>query len=472
MKKNLRVTVLSLAVAISFSTCTKIGVRWPHGHDNPIIEREICRITKIRQAQTDRDPARTGVFYYSDKGNLDSVVFDMQGLVHYWRYDLTNRLLEYRETYNHDLSQFKTLHRYASVGDKVVRDTTWLEGASGYIIQVWTLEYDNKGRVVRETGIRIDDEAYGAVLPVRTYRYDKDGNLQDADYDHQYDEEINYLRTNKVLQFVHRNYSMNNIVNFVFGYNSYGLPLVHRFTVPGQFLGWGHPLEIWYSCLPIPGAGGYKDGCRFATMKQLINNNLYRDGTFYYTPDGRPMSVLFQDPDRIQTSTHHFVYNKQERLTTYYSAVGLAYDEYHAYGYANGKITVDTMYKQFGDEFTQISKLSYDTIGRIIKEDIHVIERFGSPVSEFKTVSYQYNANGNLVSPLITAYDNKVNYLRVNPIWMFIHRNYSRNNPQGVTNYNSKGLPLGFSNKVFGFLGWSEPSELTYACEENSKNNK
>src|SRR5690606_17662385 len=104
--------------------------------------------------------------------------------------------------------------------------------------------------------------------------------------------------------------------------------------------------------------------------------------------------------------------------------------------------------------------------------DIHVIERDFVPVSEFSTIIYQYDSRGNLVSPMVATYDNKVSYLRTDPAWMFIHRNYSLNNPKNVTRYNSGGLPLGFTSEVFGFLSWAEPIELDYSCKEVYTNNK
>ncbi|MBL7697861.1 MAG: hypothetical protein JNK79_06870 [Chitinophagaceae bacterium] len=64
------------------------------------------------------------------------------------------------------------------------------------------------------------------------------------------------------------------------------------------------------------------------------------------------------------------------------------------------------------------------------------------------------------------TYDTKASYLQTNPLWMFIHRNYSMNNPQGVTQYNSKNLPLGFTKNVFGFFGFAEPAEIEYLCSE------
>lgn len=470
MRNNITVSLVAFSLSVLVSACYKFDM-WSPAYNNPQKEFDLCRITQVVQTENGPiGPVRTGNFYYSNRTNLDSVVFDVQGIVHYWKYDASNNLAEYRESYDHDVQDFITLHKYASANGSVVRDTTWLPGASGYIIQVWTLEYDKKGRVIRETGIRIDDDASGTPLPERTYHYDQNGNLQTGDFVREYDKAVNYLRTNKVLQFIHRNYSMNNPTYYVRGYNSYGLPLAHELYVRDQFLGWGHPKKMSYSCIPIPVTPGHGDGCRLATMKQLLPGNLYRYGTFYYTPDGRPMSVIFEDPVNLSTGSHQFEYDNQRRLIRYFVAFGIARDIYHTYGYKGGRISVDTLHSELGPPFTQISQLTYDNKGRIVKEDIEVTQRDDMPVSEHTTIKYEYDANGNLVSPLVTEYDNNVNYLRTNPIWMFLHRNYSRNNHQGVIGYNSQRLPLGFTTSLFGFLRFGEPEELSYTCMESNSN--
>lgn len=453
-----------IGILYAFAGCSKFK-DWRHpDYQHPQTQFDLCRITEIQQSAGPLVPNRTGRFYYASNGNLDSVAFDDGGIVHYWKYDAQNVLVEYRDAFNGDISDFITLHRYASANGRVVRDTTWLEGASGYIVQVWTLQYDNKGRIVRETGLRIDDEAPGQVLPERVYTYDERGNLSGGNYDN----EVNFLRTNKTLQFVHRNYSMNNENAFVLGYNSYHLPVAHRLNNYGNFLNGGAPSKISYSCVPLPGDNG-KDPCRLSSVVQAIWNNIIFDGTFYYTPEGLPMSVHFiQRNFQSEANTYLFRYNQNGKLAGYDIIDGIYASVRHHYGYVGGKIGVDTLYSELGEQFVQISRLQYDNLGRIIREDIEVIERDFMPVSERSTELYVYNSKGNLVSPLVTGYDNKTSYLRTDPLWMFIHRNYSKNNPQGVTQYNNRNLPLGFTGKVFGFLDRNEPVEITYSCGENT----
>lgn len=463
MRNNTTIILSVTVIIFCFAGCYKIKDHWYPVHQKPQKEFNLCRITEIQQSAGPLVSNRTGTFYYSSNGNLDSVVFDDRGIVHYWKYDDRNVLVEYRDAFNHDITDFITLHKYASENGRVIRDTTWLEGASGYIVQVWSLEYDTKGRVIRETGFRIDDEAPGAVLPDRVYSYNEEGNLADGGT---YDNEVNFLRTNKVLQFVHRNYSMNNQSTFVLGYNQYKLPVGFRRLENGSFLKGEMPIKLHYSCSAIPPVLYHKDQCRLAYVKQMSGNTAV-NAFFYYTPEGLPLSVQYIQPNfNSESNIHRFGYGKHKELISYQIFDGIYAFTRHSYGYSGNRITLDTMFSDLGEQFMQISRLQYDNEGRIIQEDIEVIERNFTPVSELSTRQYMYDSSGNLISPLVTMYDNKISYLRIDPLWMFIHRNYSRNNPQGVTQYNNKNLPLGFTEEVFGFLDFGEPAEIEYLCFE------
>lgn len=463
MKKNTAVIVTLIAIIYTFAACNKFKDLLYPVYNNPQKEFDLCRITQIHQPSFGSTADRIGNFYYSSKGNLDSVVFDDRGIIHYWKYDNQNVLVEYREAFHHDITDFRSLHRYASANGRVTRDTTWSEGASGYIVAVWTLQYDSKGRVVRESGIRIDEEAPGAVLNDKVYVYDERGNLAGGGT---YDDEINYLRTDKVLQFVHRDYSMNNIAFFVLGYTPYHLPAGFRALDYGYFLNGQLPTKITYSCVPIPPIANHKEKCNITYVKQ-IDRGTAVNGNFFYTPEGLPLSVQFRVQNSfIEANVHQFKYDRHNRLTGYDILEGPTAFIRHSYGYTGNRITTDTMYSDQGEEFLQVSGLQYDNQSRIIKEDIHVIERDFTPVSETSTIEYAYDNRGNLVSPLATSYDNKVSYLRTDPVWMLIHRNYSKNNPQGVIAYNNKDLPLGFNKNSFKFFELGQPAEIQYSCAE------
>jgi hypothetical protein len=109
--------------------------------------------------------------------------------------------------------------------------------------------------------------------------------------------------------------------------------------------------------------------------------------------------------------------------------------------------------------------LEYDAKGRVINETSRdtLIDGVPGSSSDGPTFTYTYDANGNLQGP---AYDNKVNFLRTNEVWMFTQRSYSENNPEGAIGYNDQDLPLGFAaDHGISFLQFGGPSEIQYDCD-------
>ena len=80
------------------------------------------------------------------------------------------------------------------------------------------------------------------------YQYNTDGNLIKS-FPYGYDREKNYLSTDRVLQFIHRDFSKNNPVGAT-GYNNASLPLGFGRSYAGfaGFFDWGHPETIEYDC--------------------------------------------------------------------------------------------------------------------------------------------------------------------------------------------------------------------------------
>lgn len=247
MKSNFRVFLALLLLSVSASGCKKIFDHWFPGH-GPHPDPVKCNITRVEQLDVPNPDRRIGLFYYDDEGKLDSVVFDHRlgskgSQFHYWRYDEQDRLIEYEGDYDYGFFDF--IHKYAWNDGRIMRDTLVFNGPGGVETSVYTLFYDNQGRVIKETGIRIGDYNPGEILDSIVYEYGINGNppLMFG----QYDDEPNYLTTNKVLQFTERDYSRNNEAAMVLGYNSYGLPVAFRYDV-GNFLQWSHPDKIFYDC--------------------------------------------------------------------------------------------------------------------------------------------------------------------------------------------------------------------------------
>ncbi|HEV2352775.1 MAG TPA: hypothetical protein VGR89_00895 [Puia sp.] len=91
--------------------------------------------------------------------------------------------------------------------------------------------------------------------------------------------------------------------------------------------------------------------------------------------------------------------------------------------------------------------------------------------------SSSYDSRGNLILEGIT-YDDKINPLRTNPVWMFLFDNYSMNNPYLVyainnikLEYNSVGLPTGiwwpvyWTYPSFFGLGYMNGVRIVYGCD-------
>jgi YD repeat-containing protein len=92
---------------------------------------------------------------------------------------------------------------------------TYPEMPPNYTRSTITYTYDSQNRIVNANG--------------ESYTYNADGNLATdfAGDPVQYDNKVNFLSTNPVLQFMYRDYSKNNPVGAI-AYNRYGLPLQYE----------------------------------------------------------------------------------------------------------------------------------------------------------------------------------------------------------------------------------------------------
>ncbi|RBL88420.1 hypothetical protein [Chitinophaga flava] len=195
---------------------------------------------------------------------------------------------------------------------------------------------------------------------------------------------------------------------------------------------------------------------------------------FTYNALGNPTAIL-----RSFVSTGYpnqlFRYDKHNRLAV---VIG-AYDTpYYIYEFARkfvydnaGRIIRDTgfVFGRYNPEGEPIIKtgdtiwihhFTYDYKNRINKEI--AIQLYHHQPAVKTTREFYYNADGNLykvhrteeeLPPLcntncVTAsdeyfeYDNNINFHQLHPIWQFIDRDYSRNNPFKATTYNNFGLPV------------------------------
>jgi hypothetical protein len=203
---------------------------------------------------------------------------------------------------------------------------------------------------------------------------------------------------------------------------------------------------------------------------------------FHYNNKGNPSRISFLG--NAYPPDYFFHYDKKNRLTDYFGAFpnDMYFFWYH-YMYDNsGRIIADTI-NGFGivvdgkpvpnDQFKWHSVYEYDPFDRIKK--VTITELSGPDVH---TDSFAYNSAGNLTfyrqiqsdSTLIDSHDNRVSFVRTNKLWMFLSRNYSRNNLDKAEAYNSSGLPVRFEVPGFvsrAFIGQIDmrQSKIEYRCK-------
>lgn len=193
---------------------------------------------------------------------------------------------------------------------------------------------------------------------------------------------------------------------------------------------------------------------------------------FQYNQKGDPVQIT---PAVIGTGRpyHVFRYDKKHRMRDYIGRYeNAAFEFWHEYGYDNkDRIVKDTMYI-FGiyeDGPTsdlapgrRIFTYEYDAKNRIIK----TITEYPFNPTYNSVELFSYDNNGNLIRPGYT-YDNKVNYHRTHPIWMFLDADFSENNPVPAVNYNDGGLPAFFNPPDYQetFLHYIPVTHIWYDCK-------
>ena len=191
-----------------------------------------------------------------------------------------------------------------------------------------------------------------------------------------------------------------------------------------------------------------------------------RTGVFEYNKWGDPVRILFDFNSSDDNTTNWiFRYNQKHQLTDAIKSYTYVYFLWSKYVYDHkGTIIRDTTlyFGQMQGETPLpgrnpiINYYTYDNQDRIIK--VHSVSNTYS-----KDFFYNYDSNGNLERTGFTpqgqyiplAYDDKVNPQRTNQVFMFVARDYSRNNAMPAESYNDEGLPLMFrtQGRTVTFLG-------------------
>jgi len=217
---------------------------------------------------------------------------------------------------------------------------------------------------------------------------------------------------------------------------------------------------------------------------QLKGNLGYSDDdsiVINYNNKGNPVSMIKPVP-ATGFPSYLFWYDKQGRLTDYIGIYmnGDTYEFRHHYVHDNKKrIISDTMHV-FGrlselpfnpGAVSNITNYKYDAQDRIIQSQFIVPD---NPAYNY-TYYYSYNTQGNLEkitdnNGTVTTftYDNKVSMVSLHPIWQFLSRDYSRNNPFSASSYNAYGLPTAIDTGSKGFAYFAGvlyvKVNITYTC--------
>ncbi|UPK71296.1 hypothetical protein [Chitinophaga filiformis] len=258
--------ITTAAVILLLSSCGK--------HDiTPNCEAPLCQIQQLEGYDVVLQQTHTNTIEYNAAGNpvlrLRSNVGTGSENESY-RYDSHNRLTDQITHYNTkeeygDL--FWEWHRFKYDNqNRIYMDSVYNIGIIGDnplphptgvgLINITYFEYDYKGRVIKETSY-FDD---GRLWYTKAYVYNNKQNLvekgttygnsgyTDTTHYGPHDNKVNYLRTNKVWQFLNRDYSENNPIAAL-TYNKYGLPL--KFRPDSKNGGRTYFLDVVFSDLDI-----------------------------------------------------------------------------------------------------------------------------------------------------------------------------------------------------------------------------
>ena len=200
------------------------------------------------------------------------------------------------------------------------------------------------------------------------------------------------------------------------------------------------------------------------------------NGLFTYNADGNPYSLTYGSQIGTGNPNHYFYYDNQKRLKEWREALSpdnIAEAIWHKYGYnTNDVIIVDTtIIHAYGTQDITVSTLTYDGLGRIVKEKIRNIQNPNGPLRPTRNPTYTYDNRGNLgvLGWKSSWYDTKVSFLRSHPLFMFLTRNYSRNNPYNPQaagrKYNSRKLPLSLNAGNDLFFNTVNIEKFIYDCQ-------
>jgi len=226
------------AIIILFASTTSCRKLIDYIHDHPGAHDSLCQVTVLAF-----NGGEKYFISYNERGNpvtMKDTTRSTSAFDIYFRYDRFNRLSDYMVAFPRAFVA-DIWHKYGYPRPGYVTDTVMFydsQNVNGpsplaknsyqYDISGYTL--DAHDRIVKIWSIP-NDPPHTPVL-YKELHYDANGNLSLSSPDLSYDDKVNPYRTNKVWQFLFRDYSRNNVIKndhyWLPAYNSFGLPLALR----------------------------------------------------------------------------------------------------------------------------------------------------------------------------------------------------------------------------------------------------
>lgn len=210
-------------IVIEFSGCKKGDEKYLQQH--PTADLKQCPIERIIYQTLIR--MDTLNLFYNSWGDPVSSTHTQKGTGspnYVFRYDKKHRLTDYIGVYEDGASgEYWHKYFYDNPGsDNPTSDSlyTFVSFQNGVITEyldaaMTFYTYDREGRIIKDSTLWHG----GYRTYIKHYLYDANGNLQGR----QYDQSLNFHRTNKIWMFLDRDYSVNN--PFVAdSYNAHKLP--------------------------------------------------------------------------------------------------------------------------------------------------------------------------------------------------------------------------------------------------------
>ena len=193
-----------------------------------------------------------------------------------------------------------------------------------------------------------------------------------------------------------------------------------------------------------------------------------------YNSAGNPISMVYPDEQNgTGNPNHYFIYDSQKRLSEWQLKYGPFIVEHHYYKHnaANQIVYDSAIHREAGAFVIIVSAIEYDAAGRVVKETKRNVFNQDGPLIPTRRPTYTYDSRGNIgvLNWRSSWYDNKVSLLRSHPVFQFLMKNYSRNNPYNSNStgqkYNSLGLPLSIKAGNDRFFNAFNIEKLIYDCQ-------